>query len=78
MADVELVVPINLDDLAVTITSNWQVDPDDIMKFILAIEENVADYGFTKTLAKKLTKIYKKENEEFKQGEKDRQDRNLW
>lgn len=56
-AQVEFRSRIFLEDFAGAIAGDWELDPKDIMKFILAIDEGVCDYDFTKKLWKKLKKI---------------------
>lgn len=66
MAEVKLLIPISLDDLADSITLDWTLDYKELMEFILQIDEGVADYDFTKTLWKKLKKITDKEDKAIK------------
>lgn len=78
MAEVNILVPFDLDELADSITSNWQLGHEDIVKFILALDEGVADYDFTKTLWKKLKKLTDKEDKANKKYEKERAERGSW
>lgn len=66
MAEVKLLIPISLDDLADSITLDWTLDYKELMEFILQIDEGMADYDFTKTLWKKLKKITDKEDKAIK------------
>jgi hypothetical protein len=55
---------INLEDIAYILTE--ELDYDKITKFILEIDNIIADYDFTLELCKKFEKIIELEN---KQGE---------
>lgn len=68
----ELNLAVLADDLS------WQVDSEELMKFILLVDEHVADFDFTKTLAKKLSKIVKKEEKAEKKIQKEQSERNFW
>lgn len=73
---VSVEVDLNLDGLADSLS--WFSDQDTLFKFIVTLDENIADYDFTARLAKKFTKLKKKEDKAFKQGEKDRSERYGW
>jgi len=51
---VNVSITVNLDSLAEDIAFDDWSDRDDIMKFILALDDNMMDIEFTKELIKKL------------------------
>lgn len=48
---------VSLNEIADGIRANWSIDQDEIMKFILRLDEGVCDYDFTKKLWQQLKKI---------------------
>lgn len=60
--NLELHVKVDVSELAYEITS--EMSDDDIMEFILQIEENVMDWRFTKKLRDKLSEMINTAEEE--------------
>lgn len=55
MTNLDLHVKIDISELAHEIA--YELSDDDIMKFILQLEENVMDWRFTKRLRDKLSEL---------------------
>ncbi len=62
MTNLDLHVKIDLSELAHEIA--YELSDDDIMKFILQLEENVMDWRFTKRLRDKLSELIDAAKEE--------------
>lgn len=62
MTNLDLHVKIDMSELAHEIA--YELSDDDIMKFILHLEENVMDWRFTKRLRDKLTEMIDTAEEE--------------
>lgn len=59
---------VSLNEIVDSINGSWLLDQDEIMKFILRLDEDVCDYDFTKKLWKRLKKITDNEDKASKRG----------
>lgn len=61
MTEISLRLPVDPDELAAELSG--EMDHEQLIEFILHIDEYTADLDFTKKLVKKLNKVIKKEKE---------------
>lgn len=60
MSSIDTVVKIDLDDVIVDMVLGGYMSHDDIVKFVIDLDEYVGDWDFTKQLYKHFKKEYKK------------------
>lgn len=61
MTEINLRLPVDPEELAAELTG--EMDHEELLRFVLHIDEYTADLDFTKKLVKKLNKVIKKEKE---------------